>query len=421
MKSLLTLALLLFVAAGAFGQARPGDSIIFESKTVAPGFYPGSNSDTAAYLYVKMYLTSQDSLTFLTLPLKTVSTSGGAYGILGYPRTFFGIITPLSNYFRNPPSITFWYDNSSPDTFLLAAGFDPVDPSTIAPPFNVRTAIWEIKFDTVRPNAGTFELDSATIMGLKPTFTDMGPTDYPVNFVKSIITVIPAADPRDSVILESKIVLPGAGDPAFTMKVYITNKDSLTFLTLALKESTLTNGAYAQLSGPWCPPRNFMRFLTNTLNKTIDVCPFPYEGKSPDRFIISGGFDPFDLTTIEPPNATRKAIWEITFDSVFPDSGTFEIDSTHVQNLPTTFTTTEPRELPVNFVKSVITVRPKGDFNLDGSLSGADVVELLNCVFDMGMPGGGAYPCDLNCDNKRSPADVILELMAVFMGRGFPC
>jgi hypothetical protein len=50
MKSLLTLALLLFVAAGAFGQAHPGDSIIFESKTVEPGFYPGSNSDTAAYL-----------------------------------------------------------------------------------------------------------------------------------------------------------------------------------------------------------------------------------------------------------------------------------------------------------------------------------------------------------------------------------
>jgi hypothetical protein len=86
-------------------------------------------------------------------------------------------------------------------------------------------------------------------MGLKPTFTNTGPQDLPVNFVKGVIRVRPQADPRDSVILESKIVLPGAGDSAFTMKVYITNKDSLTFLTLALKESTLTNGAYAQLSG----------------------------------------------------------------------------------------------------------------------------------------------------------------------------
>jgi hypothetical protein len=89
-----------------------------------------------------MYLTSRDSLTYLTLPLRQVSTSGGAYGILGYPRTFFGIISPLSNYFRYAPAAyTQWYDNSSPDAFLLAAGFDPVDPSSIAPPFNVRTAI----------------------------------------------------------------------------------------------------------------------------------------------------------------------------------------------------------------------------------------------------------------------------------------
>lgn len=60
-------------------------------------------------------------------------------------------------------------------------------------------------------------------------------------------------DPRDSIILESKVLAPGlvgsptGNPPAFTMKVYITNKDTLAILILALRESTIVGTAYADL------------------------------------------------------------------------------------------------------------------------------------------------------------------------------
>lgn len=237
-------------------------------------------------------------------------------------------------------------------------------------------------------------------------------------------------DPRDSIILESKSVLPGGGRPAFTMRVYITNKDSLAYLTLALKEQTLSGNAYALLARP----RNFsgvVNRLTNTL-PYYPVCSygcFDYDGMSPDAFLLGSGFDPTLIDppngdsvneSIEPPNAVRKAIWEIKFDSVLPGSGTIEFDTARVTS-STGFTNTIPRDIPVNFEKSIITVMPKGDFNLDGALSATDVVEILSAVFSPEAPAAGAYPFDLNCDGQKSPADVIWELYAVFIGRQFPC
>ncbi|MGE5693263.1 MAG: hypothetical protein ACM3YF_05740, partial [Candidatus Zixiibacteriota bacterium] len=48
-------------------------------------------------------------------------------------------------------------------------------------------------------------------------------------------------DPRDSVILESKIVAPVAGTGGVVrMRVWITNKDSLTFVTMPLIETSLS-------------------------------------------------------------------------------------------------------------------------------------------------------------------------------------
>src|SRR5262245_61996934 len=69
-------------------------------------------------------------------------------------------------------------------------------------------------------------------------------------FLFSFATVQAAPDPLDSIILESKQVLPNltgapAGTPAFVLKVSITNKDSLAFLTLSLRESTVAGAAYA--------------------------------------------------------------------------------------------------------------------------------------------------------------------------------
>ena len=142
---------------------------------------------------------------------------------------------------------------------------------------------------------------------------------------------------------------------------------------------------------------------------------------SPDSFLVGAGFTPTE-PSIEPPNATRKAVWLIKFDTVWNNLGTFELDTCTVQGLHNTFTNTEPRDMPVNFVKSTITVTaPKGDLNQDLALSPADVVWILNCVMLGTPPPGGTSSCDVNCDGMGTPADIVLELNAVFLQEGFPC
>jgi len=238
-------------------------------------------------------------------------------------------------------------------------------------------------------------------------------------------------DPQDSIILESKTVAPGAhpGTGSDTaayvyLRVWITNKDSLTFLTLALIERSTSGGAYMTLARPRTL-RYIVSRLTTTLNMTLVTEPPPIPGRvynsvSPDSFLLAGGFDPLQPGTIEPPNSVRKALWDIKFDSVFSNAGTVEFDSGRVVQ-STSFTNTVPVDMPVNFVKSVVTVMPKGDLDLDGQLGAADVMLMLNCIFQTDPSSAAASPCDLNCDRQRSPADVVLELYAVFLGRPFPC
>lgn len=165
-------------------------------------------------------------------------------------------------------------------------------------------------------------------------------------------------DPADSVILESKVVdtVSGAsGSGVVKMRVWITNKDSLTIVTLALKETTLSNGAYLILSHP----RSFAGVVvpqTTTLQGSKIFFGGKYNSTSPDSFLVSGIFDPLDPTSIEPPNAARKALWDIKFDTASATAnGIVEFDSAKV-NQNTGFTTTFPLDIPVNFVKSQITV-----------------------------------------------------------------
>ena len=170
-------------------QPDPRDSIILESKTVAPGAHPGGSTDTAAYLYVKVYITNVDTLYALTLALQESSVSGGAYATLGWPRNFNGLVNRLTNTLRGSRvHQVSGYNSSSPDSFLLAGVFDPIL-EDFEPPNPVRKAFWELKFDSVWGNLGTFELDSTRILGNHTGFTDTVPLDLPVNFVKSVITV----------------------------------------------------------------------------------------------------------------------------------------------------------------------------------------------------------------------------------------
>ncbi|MCI0406745.1 MAG: hypothetical protein L0Z48_01425 [candidate division Zixibacteria bacterium] len=238
-------------------------------------------------------------------------------------------------------------------------------------------------------------------------------------------------DPRDSIILESKTVTPGAHPGPSTdtaaylyIRVLITNKDSLTYLTLPILKTSTSGGAYATVAHP----RNFLGVvspLTNTLRYYDDVSFVAYNSSSPDKFGVAAGFDPADPATIEPPNAARKAIWELKFDSVWAAAGTFELDSTTIGSLSVLFANAVPQDVKVNFVKDIITVPPvpKGDLNWDLALTAADVVLALNCIFcsDCPPPAAGVSACDLNCDGMRTPADVVLELYAVFLSRPFPC
>ncbi|MGE5692353.1 MAG: hypothetical protein ACM3YF_01070 [Candidatus Zixiibacteriota bacterium] len=189
MKTLFALALLLAFAAQAFAQPDPRDSIILESKVVAPGAHPGASGDTAAYLYVRMSITNVDTLYALVLALQQSSVSGGAYATLGRPRNFNGVVNRLTNTLRQGAAQFARYNSSSPDSFLLAGVFEAVL-EDYEPPNPVRKPFWELKFDSVWANPGTFELDTATILQ-STGFTNTVPVDKPVNFVKSIISVDP--------------------------------------------------------------------------------------------------------------------------------------------------------------------------------------------------------------------------------------
>lgn len=204
-------------------------------------------------------------------------------------------------------------------------------------------------------------------------------------------------------------------------------------MTLPLVSTSTSGGAYAIAARP----RSFFGVvspLTNTLRYNVATSFSGYNSNSPDGFTVATGFDPAAIDppngdsvneTIEPPNAARKAVWELKFDTVWATAGTFELDSSNACCQPIGFVTIEPLDVNVNFLKSTITVPspPKGDLNWDLALTTADVVLILNCVFcsDCPSPPAGTAACDLNCEGMLTPADVVLELYAVFLGRHFPC
>ena len=157
------------------------------------------------------------------------------------------------------------------------------------------------------------------------------PTGPEASYIAWLNTV---PSPGDSIIIESKTLNPSMGVPAAVVRVFITNKDTLTAYSLALVERTRSGGAYMTLSYP----RNFdgvVTPLTNSLQFSITKTfnGNGYNSTSPDTFIVAGFFDPTDITTLEPPNWTRKAFLELKFDtvSVGPAGGTVEFEPTAVR------------------------------------------------------------------------------------------
>ncbi len=192
MKTLVFIFLFVLTAIAAFAQPDPRDSIILESKTVAPGAHPGSATDTAAYVYLKVYITNKDSLGAWALALIERSTSGGAYMTLARPRTLYGVLSVLTSTLPVPAVVTGRYNSISPDSFVFAGISDALDPETMEPPNLARKLFREIKFDSVFNNAGTIEFDTATVSNSQTGFVNTpggGPINVLVNFVKSVVTV----------------------------------------------------------------------------------------------------------------------------------------------------------------------------------------------------------------------------------------
>lgn len=178
-----------------------------------------------------------------------------------------------------------------------------------------------------------------------------------------------APDPMDSVILESKTVSPSLSGPAiFTQKVYITNRDTVAILTLALKEVSSSGGAYADLDSNGNDDGWTLADCLSYLKTTLDNNPAEdfaqYNGSSPDYFLVASTFSPTGTNPVrdaEPINLTRSAIWEFKYMSSDAPLGTVDVDTSGLLAQKTGFTILRDHgqfvaDVPVNFVKGVITV-----------------------------------------------------------------
>jgi len=192
MKSAIVSFLLLTTT--AFAQVPdPADSIIIESKYAAPK----NGACQSAVLRVRVYITNKDSLGNVTLPFLFTSKSGGAYATLSRPAncssdraasaTVFDFIYPDPTRLPTRATNSQNYHSNSPDSFPWSGNLQ-IDQELL--PNSTRTPFLEIKFDTVRTNLGTFEIDTTRIGFSSPVFvTLLGGAVIPFNFVKSTITV----------------------------------------------------------------------------------------------------------------------------------------------------------------------------------------------------------------------------------------
>ena len=237
-------------------------------------------------------------------------------------------------------------------------------------------------------------------------------------------------DPRDSIIIESKTVARNlTGSPAFAVKVYITNKDSVSYMVLALAERTIAGTAYALLNRTSTGDLTFgsvVTNLTNTLRYYTGRSFGPYNNASPDSFLVMAGFDGVNLETIEPPNLVRKPVWELKFRHSSDSLGQVLLYPSVISGDGSHFTNVRsgrPVDEPVNFLPGVLTVEyQKGDLNMSGDdVTGADIVWEIRCIFGGETPPAGRGACDLNCDGEITATDIVVMLTYNFVTLIWPC
>jgi hypothetical protein len=206
LKFLRTIALsaaclaLWFAAAAA--QPNPADSVIIESKTVAPF----DSACSRAGLLVRVFITNKDTLSNITLPFESRTLTSAAYATLSRGAACSGTRTSAQVFpFLYPPALSgtqrlgtrvanfLGYHSNPPDSFMFTGTFDPTDPDTWMPRNPTRAALIDIKFDTAKVTPltnGQFEIDSVRIPPANTIqFVDPNGATIRVNFVKSLVTV----------------------------------------------------------------------------------------------------------------------------------------------------------------------------------------------------------------------------------------
>lgn len=152
-----------------------------------------------------------------------------------------------------------------------------------------------------------------------------------------------------------------------------------------------------------------------------------------DKFVLAGQELAFNVSASDPdlttPSLSVSSPNSLPPGAIFIDSlngrGRFSWTPTLVQvgTHSLTFTASDGNLTDSELV-TITVVDPagarKGDLNLDGILTGADVVLMLNCVF-LGVGSCPLSVADVNCDGILTGADVVLELNATFLGAPFPC
>ena len=350
MKSPTFTLLILLIGAAAFAQPDPGDSIILESKAIAPGI-------GCPYFTIRVSITNKDSLSGLVLPLIEASFSGGAYATLAHPRTFEGVVIPLSGSFAAGTADFSFYHSDSLDTFLLSSST-----SSAEPPNSIRKGIWAIKFDTVRAILGSLELDSKTFPpNVEIGFVDQMGRSVEVNFVKSRITVdLPPVRHFGSFC-----------DFGPSGELYCQPGGSCQFY---LNPACKGDWTFSVVSG------------LGTIDSSIGLYTFYYP-------CLQGGHYP---VTVQVAGRPASIPCECDFDSVLTKQCSFIVNW-------------NPGPLP------------RGDLNCDWVAGPSDVVLLLRAVFLGEAPPAGMAACDFDCDTQPTPADVVILLNAVFTGEAYPC
>ncbi|MGH8005283.1 MAG: Ig-like domain-containing protein [Limisphaerales bacterium] len=519
MKGLVA-GVLLLIPPAAFAQAPDGrDSVIIESKTVEPG-----NTGSPAFT-LKVYITNKDTLANLTLPVEIRTGNGAAFVLLNTPRTFNGTINRLTSTLGNSFVFSPFINDASQDSAVWSGFWDPNDTSTAEPPNSTRKAIWEIKFSHSSDSMGMVQMDSATIFDNKLQFVSVNGEAVNANFAVGTIFIFenitcncPTTDletlfgrgvtydfdcsragtwhiivgpgtidqstgvyqfspycfPQEIPVIVRLFHELGSVDCSFTIKV----TDNPPVCSPAQNVITISHGqtaanqinasdpdggggfVFSKLSGPggvnssggWSYPTGcadvtaspqtvriktadafgscnpgpmadtceFQLVVTNAA-PTVTNCPadvLPADtGAAYSLQLTAADADPADAGNLSFFLVSAPAGFTVSSSGLVqwtPSGSQWGLKSATVQvrDLCGAFSNCQ-----INFAVSI----RKGDMNADGSLTPADLIHILNCIFQLIPPPVGSWACDLNCSGNASQADAILLLNAVFLLQPFPC